>query len=278
MATQAFRHLDMDSILARVNSFSTNLQDFEMVSPTLAKVLITYSGTAPIKEEVRASIAKLFGQQAAPVENSFRSLERTGGSKTLAGFIRYQSDVKEYDETASAIDGRYKQMASNLLMDNEDKSMWEVKAGNTGKYLVRHGEDDLSELVHLAACKKSGQPTLSQIASVPAEPKEFAAYVDIGQEEVMHGYVVAKTRDGLKMSILPFEGNGETQEIATAQLVEVAALDGEDEQAAGVKMPVTAAGVIDREAQIQYYRKLYGSYAPQYVQALIDMIDQHSFA
>lgn len=280
MSKQAFRHLDMDSIIARVNSFSVNLQDFEMVSPTLAKVLITYSGTAPIKEEVRASIARMFGQQASPVENSFRSLERTGGSKTLAGFIRYQSDVKEYDETAADNQGRYKQMASNLLMDNDDKSMWEVKAGNTGKYLVRHGEEDLSELVHLAHAKKSGQPSLSQIASVPAEPKEFAAYVDVKQEEVMHGYVVARTRDGLSMSVLAFENGsaGDTVEIQTSQLVEVADLDGEDEQAAGVKMPVTAAGTIDREAQIEYYRKLYGSYAPQYVQSLIDMIDQHSFA
>jgi len=270
-----FRNLDMDSILARVNTFSVNLQDYELLTPTVARVMITYSGTAPIKEEVRASLSKLFGQQAAPIENSFRSLERTGGSKCLAGFIRYQSDVHEYDETASSNQGRYKQMASNLLMDNEDKSMWEVKAGSTGKYLVRHGEEDLSELVHLAHARKSGAPTLAQLASVPAESREFVAYVDLKHEEVMHGYVVAKADDA-KMTVVAFEGDGEVEEISTAQLVEVAAFDnGEDEKAMGTKLAVTAAG--DRQAMIDYYKKAY-SYSQDYINQIIDIIDQHSFA
>lgn len=276
--TASFKNWDTDALLAKVNTFSVNLQDYEVLTPTLAKVLITYSGTAPIKEEVRAAIAKLFGQQASPVANSFRSLERTGGSKTLAGFIRYQSDVKEYDETATAAnEGRYKQMASNLLMDNEDKSMWQIKAGSTGKYLVRKGEEDLSELVHLAHAKKHGQPTLAQIAKVPGECREFAAYVDQNQEEVMHGYVVARSDDNTKMTVLAFDGEGEPEEVGVDQLVEVAAFDGEDEKQFGNKMAVTAGGVIDRELQIQYYKKAYG-YAPEYIQQLIDMIDQHSFA
>jgi hypothetical protein len=270
---QAFRHLDMDSIIARVNSFSVNLQDYELITPTLAKVLITYSGTSPIKEEVRASIAKLFGQQASPVTHSFRSLERTGGSKCLAGFIRYQSDVKEFDETAADNQGRYKQMASNLLMDNEDKSMWEVKSGSTGKYLVRKGEEDLSELVHLAHAKKSGHPTLAQIAKVPAEVREFAAYVDLKNEEVMHGYVVAKTDQ--KMTVVAFDGEGEPEDINTDQLVEVVSLDGEDEQEMGRKM--STAAVNDREAMVRYYKQAY-NYSPDYINMLIEMIDQHSFA
>lgn len=274
---QSFKNWNTDAVLARVNTFSVNLQDYEVLTPTLAKVLITYSGTSPIKEEVRASIAKLFGQQASPVANSFRSLERTGGSKTLAGFIRYQSDVKDYDETAADVQGRYKQMASNLLMDNDDKSMWQIKAGSTGKYLVRKGEEDLSELVHLAHSKKSGQPTLSQLASVPAEPREFAAYVDMKQEEVMHGYVVAKSDDNTKMTVVAFDGEGELEEISVSQLVEVAAFDGEDEKEIGTKLSVTAAGGMDRQAMIDYYKKAY-SYSPDYIQSIIEMIDQHSFA
>ena len=270
-----FRLLDVDSIVARVNTFSLNVQDYEMVTPTLARVLVTYSGTAPTKEEIRAELAKVMGNRATAVRNSFRSLERTGGSKTLAGFVRSQADVKVYDETAAENQGKYMQTASNLLMDNEDKSMWEVKSGSTGKYLVRHGEEDLAELVHLATVRKSGMPVLAQIATVGAEPREIAAWVCKSQEEVLHGYVVAKATDGSgKMTVLAFDGAGEAEDIDPDQLVEVVNMEGEDDKAMGRSM--STAGM-DRNAIIEYYKKAY-PYAPDYVQEIIDMIDQHATA
>jgi hypothetical protein len=272
---------DTASLADRVNLFTTNLQDFRPVTPTLAKVVLTFSGTAPTREEIRASIAKLFNHGASAVASSFRSLERTSGSKTVAGFIRYQSTVLEYNEKSPETAGRYKHMAAaangevNMLMDTTDKSMWQVKAGNTGKYLVRHGEDDLSELMHLARNHKTGMPTLAQLANVPAEAREFASFVDVEQEEIMHGYVVAKSDDGQVMTVIAFEGDGQPQDVHVDLLVEVANLEGEDEAAIGTKLSVTAGA--DKAAMIEYYKKAYG-YAPDYLKMIIETIDQHAFA
>jgi hypothetical protein len=265
-----FRLLDTDRLVASVNTFSLNLQDHEMLTPTVARVVLTFSGRLPIQEEIRASINNLFKGKAQAIANSFRNLERSG-SKSIVGFVRSAAEIKEYVENAETA-GRYVQTASNLLMDNVDKSMWEVRSGATGKYLVRKGEDDLSELVHMAHAKKSGAPTLAQIASVPPELKEYACFVDLVSEDLMHGFVVG--RNGEVSTVACKENDGETCEVQTAQLVEVMVLSAEDEKASGMRLAESAASKADMKA---YYKKVY-SYAPDYVREIDEIIDQHAVA
>jgi len=74
--------------------------------------------------------------------------------------------------------------------------------------------------------------------------------------------------------VTPF-GADETVEIQMAQLVEVINLDGEDAKAAGTVMAAEVAA--DKNAMTEYYRKMF-SYAPDYVQKIIDMINSHAFA
>lgn len=266
-----FRLLDTDSLAASIKTFSLNLQDYSLLSPTLARVVMTFSGRLPVQEEIRASIANVFQGKASAIAGSFRNMERSSGSKTLIGYVRSAAEIKEYEENAETA-GRYVQTASNLLMDNVDKSMWEVRSGTSGKYLVRKGEDDLNELVHLAHSKKSGMPTLAQLASVPAEPREFAAYIDLVTEDVLHGFVTH--REGEVATISSYENEGETQEVQIDQLIEVATLDAEDEKGSGMKLAETAA---TKEEMKAYYRKMF-SYAPDYVKDIMDMIDAHAVA
>lgn len=265
-----FRNLDLDSLASKATlaGFTLNVNDYDMVTPTLARVMLTYTGNVPrSQEEVRASVAALFKGHAAPVAESFRKV--TEG--TIAGFIKTSREVREFD-SGMVTAGKMKEMAANLLMDKTDESLWEKKSGAAGDYLVRQGNDDLSGLVHLATHKKLGQPTFAHLASMPAETKEFAAYVSTDSEEVEHGYVVASA-DG-KMTIIPV-GAEEGVEVQTAQLVEVINLDGEDAKAAGGVMAAEVAA--DKGAMIEYYRKMFG-YAPDYLQKIIDIINQHAFA
>lgn len=265
-----FRNLDLDAIHAKIQTagFTLNVNDYEMVTPTLARVMITYTGEVPqSQEEVRAGIARLFEGQASPVAESFRKV--TAG--VIAGFVKTAREVREFDQ-AVVTAGKMKEMAANLLMDKTDESLWEKKSGASGEYLVRQGNDDLSGLVHLATNRQMGQPTFAHLASMPAETKEFAAFVSKTSEEVEHAYVIASNEG--KMTVLPF-GSEDAVEIETAQLVEVLHLEAADVKGAGSEMAAEVAA--DKQAFIEYVRKWF-SYAPDYVQKWIDMINQHAFA
>lgn len=263
-----FRNLDLDALSKNLSTFTLSLNDYEMVSPTIARVILNTTGTPPReREELRLAIAKLFAGQASPVVDSFRSVTES----CMAGHIKLAREVRDFDE-AEVASGRLKALASNQLMDTSDQSLYEVKEGSTGKYMVRLGNDDLSQLVHLACKTTTGTPTLAHLASMPALVKEFAAYVDLDSEEVEHGYVVANTNG--TMTVLPVGGE-EGVEVVEAQLVEVINLDGEDQKVFAHEMAAEVAS--DTSAIIEYYRKAY-PYAPDYVQKIIDIIGQHARA
>lgn len=263
-----YRNLDLADLASKVRTFTLNLQDYEMIAPAIARVCVTVSGNAPVKEQVRASLSELFKGLASPVASSFRHLTTAGGMQVLVGFVKSAHEVRAMEDVDQS---KMKAMASNLLMDKTDESMWEIRNGSTGKFLVKQGDEDLAELAQSLHTKKSGLPTLAYVQQLPVLKREFAAWVDIGSEEVQHGYVVESSAD--KLTVIA-HGDDDVSEIEVAQLVEVVNLDGEDIKAYGMEL---AADGMDRAAMVEYYKKAYG-YSPDYVQKIIDMIDQHSYA
>jgi hypothetical protein len=264
------KNFDIDSAIATINTSTVNIHDYELLTPTLAKVIVTYTGSVPRQEELRSNIAHLFKGFAAPVISSFRKLDRIGTKNAVIGFVKSVVEIRTLEE-ANADGGKMRAIASNLLMDETDKSLWEIKTGSTGQYIARQGNDDFKELVGLATARVKGVPMLNQIAIAATEIKEFAAYVCPVSEEVMHGYVVAAT-DG-SVEIMPF-GDNEGVRVQEANLIEVINLDGEDQNSLG-RMSESAS--VDKNAMIEYYRKAY-SHNPDYVQKIIDQINQHAFA
>lgn len=261
------RNFDLASAAAAINLTTYSIQDYAMVTPTLAHVLVNTSGDlAESKDEIRASISKLFNGLATPIADSFRKVT----ANTLIGFVRSASDTREYDEKQVA---NFKEVASNLLMDKEDESLWDVRKGSTGTYLVRHGNEDLSELAATARKRQAAKPSFNVIASVEAEPKEFAAFLDVKSEEVEHGYIVESNHDKGVVKILPVGGD-DVVTVEARCLIDVRDLQGADNKAMGIQV---AAASLDAAALIEYYRKAY-PYAPDYVQSIIDMINQHSVA
>lgn len=260
-----YRNFDLEELANKINTFSLRLQDYEMVTPSLARVILAYTGAPPVKEEIRANITRLLNGMAAPVEGSFRILGHPE-QKVVLGFVYSASDVRDYDEQ------NMKVMASNLLMDKADESLWEVRSGNTGKYLVKQGDEDLSELVHLAMVRQTSMPVLAQVAMASTIKREFATFVDAKSQEVMHGFVVEV--NGPKLTVAVYEDEGKPVEIEEAQIVEVSNLDDEVRPTYSKMAPEVAAS---KTALVEYYKKAYG-YDPAYVQLIINMINQHSFA
>lgn len=268
-----FRHNFLDKVSASISTFTVNLHDYRMVSPTVARVILSYTGSTPAPDEVRARINKMMDGNAVAIAGSFRELTRAGDVKSLIGFVKASREVLPFDEV-TASSGKYKALASNLLRQTEDDTLWEIKSGAAGKYLAKQTAEDLRSLMHLAQATCSGLPKFNQIASLASntQPREFAAYVDLNAEEVMHGYVVASSDD--KVTVIAKE-TGESVEIAADQMIHVLDLEGEDAQVAGTQMAAEVAA--DKGAMIEYYNLAY-RYDPAYIQKIIEMIDQHATA
>ncbi|MNX93460.1 hypothetical protein D3C86_1256430 [compost metagenome] len=152
--------------------------DHKLVSPTLARVIVAFTGDMN-GEAKAAMLTEQLKYLGAPVENSFRSL----GRDTAVGFVRANREIREFDDTRDPKTGQitaraqYKVMSNNVLMDNKDRSLWQVKDGPGGKYLARHGNENLAELIEATTnYSRTDVPKLSRISDPKAARGEFAAF------------------------------------------------------------------------------------------------------
>lgn len=271
--TNMYRNVNMDSVAARVSLFSVNLHDYRALTSSLFRVVLSYTGELPEDQsELHKQVSSMLKGSGVPVVGSFSALTRQGDIKSLVGFVKASRQILPMDEVkASAKDGRFKAMASNLLMDKTDSSMWEIRSGAAGKYLAKQEHEDLSELVHMATASVHGIPRFATMAHMNVAPREFASLVDANTEEVVHGFVVASTDD--KIKIVSFETK-EVIEASYDQLIEVNELSEEEAKVPGMEMAAEIGN--DEAGMIAYYQKAYG-YAPEYVQKIIDIIKMHRF-
>jgi len=137
------------------------ITDYELQSPTLARVIVSYTGHMT-REQIRANLLEQFDNQAAPVENSFHIIKSHNNGGAAVGFVRANKEVRVVDD--KEIRAGYRMMASNIMMDNADRSLWEVREGRGGKFLARHGQEDLSELVEAKLQRRQDIPALRHIA------------------------------------------------------------------------------------------------------------------
>ena len=93
------------------------ITDYTMVSPSLARVIISYTGS-PDKSFINNTLVKKFKGLAAPVEASFRSLD----NNSAVGYVHLNREVRATNE--KQIRASYKVLSKNILMSNEDDSLW----------------------------------------------------------------------------------------------------------------------------------------------------------
>ena len=241
-----------------------SLTDYKLIKPTLAKVIVATTGTIS-KEEMADMLCANLRYLASPVEGSFRKLTKD----SAIGFIRANKQTRELDQAGKKGDltARYKVMGSNLLMDKQDRTLWEVRSGPTGSYIARHGNEDLSELVEASVQNRADIPRVGRVTMAKAAVSEFAAYCTANG--VMDYGFVTRSNDSA----------AEVISAATQQKTVV-----RNEMIAGL-YPVT----VDREVHKQvmarlmtgeekakaadYWRTLF-SYAPDYADELVKAVNE----
>jgi hypothetical protein len=240
------------------------ITDYKMQTPTLAKVIVSFTGKQT-KDELRAALLDKFDGLAAPVDDSFRIVK----AGVAVGFIRANKEVRVVND--KELRASYRVMSSNIMMDNADKSLWEVREGKAGKFLARHGHEDLSELVNASTNRRQDIPAIRHIQIAKAAPGEFVSFVS-KTGDMDHGFCVASSDKQVKVVSM----TSRTAVVADYEVV--TAISQVPIHKAFVK-EMARAGVSrsDKDQQIEYWTKLY-SWAPDYLEQRIQDVNEGTLA
>lgn len=290
---------------ARVSTVTANVVDFQVLSPTLAKVVATFNTLEATREDLHDAVCAAMKNTAMPVRNSFRALS-SYGNPAMVGFVALNRETKPFTEAAAA---KMTALASNMLMDAVDDSLWEVRSdGAGGKMLCRQQDGDaMRGLLETARVRAPRAPKLENVMA-GVDAGNFTAFIDPATDSLRFGYVLATDLEitappvsGIDLDavgneaveIIPLdsivdnesdeltgEGNRVAERLVEDQapvivpaslLVECAELNGSD-RVAEVAAP---SNVFNKQAMLDYYKQMY-SYAPDYYNKLAAIINNHA--
>jgi hypothetical protein len=243
------------------------ITDYEIDAqiPTLAKVIVSFTGKFT-KDSLRTAMLAKFDNRVAPVEDSFREVRAGVG----VGFLRANREVRMVDP--KELRASYRAVgSSNIMMSEVDNSLWEVRDGKSGKYLARHGSDDLSELVHASVNRRPDIPGLRHLSLGSVARGEFASFVNKAGD-MDHGFVLAANDE--KVKVVSYT----TQMPVIVPHAMVTALS-------RVPLPrsfcqkMATAGISreDKAQATEYWTQLY-SYNPNYLKDVIDQVNEGTLA
>jgi hypothetical protein len=240
------------------------ITDHKLVTPTLARVIVAWTGEMST-ETMAGMLTEQMKYLATPVENSFRSLTKD----TAVGFVRANREIRELNEAKDPKTGQvmarvqYKVMSNNILMDNKDRTLWEVKDGPGGKYLARHGNENLAELIEATTnFQRTDVPKLSRITIAKAGRGEFAAYCGL-DGNMDYGFVTRTSNTKCEIMSMATQRPVVVPNQLIASLTPVS-IDKEIHKA--VMARVQTSGEVAQAAE--YWRTLY-SYDKPYADAFV---------
>lgn len=258
----------MNLNLQNLSGRTVTVADYRTINANLAKVIIATTGDVEQEDIEEAIIAKLKGQGAL-VKASLRKVTSEGSIKaSYVGFIRAMNEVREV--TPHELQASYKAIVAsneNVLINNKDQSVWQLKTAASGKYLVRQSEDDLQSLVASVVNNYVPAPKLSAVRMPMPECNQLAAYVT-PEGTLDYGFVTRTSTANNAIQVV----SSNDRVTRTVNLDVVAS-------AYSVEIPtevykVAAANVSreEKDKQIAFYTSLY-DWAPDYLADLIKDIE-----
>jgi len=250
-----------------MSDFQTNtvaITDYRVKTPTLAKVILSYTGKFG-RDFMHDEVARIFDNQVSLVKSSVKKIKEG----VAVGFVKANRAIRVVTE--KELKASYRVMGSNMLMDDADKSLWEVRQGAGGnKFLARHGQEDLTALVQASRLARPDVPRLSQLTIAKAGRNELVAFVD-AEGDVDHGFTVASSDD--KVKVVSFARKA----VATVDYDNVVSITPVQIDA-GVHAAVMAS-LTPEEKKVAnaYWTRLY-SYDPEYMRETIRQVNEGTFA
>lgn len=262
-----------------LNSMLKGLQpvvigEYKVVNSRVAQIVVS-TAERTNSELLRANLSERLGDAVSPIRGSFRWLDADRTS--CHGFVARVNPCVML-EGKTPVESGFRMVASNMYLSEADKSTWELKSGAAGQYMVRHGEDDLGELLEASYVggRGAGTPRMSTIAAATAQPTEFVAFVNsmgTAIPAVDYGFCIGVEGDKFKLVCAGYDNpisvrSNEIVSVHTLDSKEVASL-----YASGSSKNKIAAAAYDKQGSAAYYKKLY-SYAPDYLRLVLKEIDE----
>ncbi len=250
-----------------------SINEYKLVNSRVASIIVATTG--PVNSaELRSAVQARLSDAVSPIAGSFRWLD---ADRTAAhGFVARVNPCVMLDGK-TPVESGFRMVASNMYLSEADQSTWDLKSGGAGQYMVRHGEDDLGELLEASrAGSRSGAPRMAAIASAVAQPTEFVAFVNsmgTAAPSMDYGFCVGVEGDKYRLVCSTYDKPitvraNEVVSVHTLDNKEIAAL-----YASGSSKNKIAASAYDKAGSAEYYKKLY-SYAPDYLKLVLKEIDE----
>lgn len=295
-----------DRLAARIHTINATISDFRMITPTLAQVVATFNSVDTDRDTLAGAVGRAFDNNATPIENSFRTLS-SYGNPAMVGFVSVNRETRPYDDTAPK---SMVALASNMLMDSTDDSLWEVRSDSNGnKLLCRQEGDALQMLLETASVRIPRAPKLNNVVA-SADRGNFVAFIDPKTEAMRYGYVLAtdvyiapQPTGGIDVDpndrinaveILPLEPQqpdntsdeavGEGNRIAermieenapvtipASLIIESVAFNGDDK----VEEIAAPSNFINKKSLLDYYERMF-KHAPEYYGKIVKIINNHA--
>lgn len=281
LITQKLRGRNACQLLATVHEYEV------LADGKAARIIVGLSSNNSDKKTVQAAINKALKGSARLVEGSFRQLSGVRSSHPLlTGFVLPNRVVEPY--TTSRIENM-RVLSSNILMDETDQTLWNIKESGGQQFLCRDQDENLSELLSSVRERKVGVPmiqTLSRTTElskvfVPCGKKDYLEFVDTEEACIKFGMVVSSCTD--TGDILVCVRDGEETRVDQALVVEVASLGDSlpklKKEVADELKPTTVEEPLDLTEQDikQYYADLYQQ-DPSYFANLETLMQTHGIA
>ncbi len=255
--------LNLQGLSAR----TININEAVMINANLAKVMISTTGNVDADDIAESVCAKLQGQGAL-VEGSLTKVQASEVGDSYVAFVKSVSEVREVDN--HELQASYHAVLatnSNVLVNNEDQSVWELKTGSAGKYLVRHQEEDLSSLVTAAANESELAPRLAKVSMAVPEREALVAYVtETG--DVDYGFVTKTSQANQNVELISVQASV-PRVVSTRTMLSAHKVDLDPEI---YRMAAATISESDKDKMRKFYTALY-SIAPDYLSEVIDEIN-----
>jgi len=256
----------------RMPAVTAAMIEFQPVTAELSRVLFTVNTLDADRDAVRSAFEKQMPNGVELVARSFTEVSSTGGVLAVSGLVTRTHIVIEGEDIHK--DGKFRVLSSNVLMDTEDKSLWNVESEGGVRKLSRVEDDSLADLLSEVSSTHAPQrradlPKLANVCSsvqgCTQEVITYITYVDVGTRQVHSGFV--ESSDGGTLIIF---NPAQNQSLEVNRSLVVQAVDCEVETSDAIRP--------DDFADMKgYYRKVFG-YAPEYLRMFEQMIDQSTVA
>lgn len=257
-----------------------HLLRYELVTPQIAKVVATVSHDAGLADN-RAALASLFQGRATPIANSFRQIETFNGQGQRLAMVGFVAANVLAQELTPEIQASFKEVAKNVLMDEHDRTMWQVAEVGGRKFIRRQHQEDLSELMHETATVANVgiSRQYTEISSLTIDTQgdfNVIAFVDPESLSIRTGYVCehASFENGFQLAALCKDS---TDLVHVDERLVVQCAYNVDPNNQLTQALQETAGFADADTLKRYYAKVYG-FSPEYLRELDEEIDQQAKA